>query len=345
MGGTERVERQHASGRLTVRERIERLFDPGTFHETGALAGRGELRRRRRARGLPARQRGRGPGAHRRPPRRRSRATTSPCAAAPPTRRSGRRRVYAERLAHDLRIPLVRLVDGTGGGGQRQDARGHGLLLRAAAARASTWWCATWRSCPVATAALGPVAGLGAARVVCSHFSVIVRGTAQLFVAGPPVVAAAHGRGARQGGARAARACRPAPARWTTWPPTRTTRSPSSGASSPTSRRASGRRRPLVADADPPDRREEELLSIVPRDRRQPYKMRRILDAVFDRGSVFELGAAFGRPVITALARLGGRPVGVLASDPSTTAAGSPRTPRRSSPASWTPATSSTSRS
>src|SRR3982750_4963072 len=41
MGGQERVERQHSSGRLTVRERIERLFDAGTFHETGALAGRG----------------------------------------------------------------------------------------------------------------------------------------------------------------------------------------------------------------------------------------------------------------------------------------------------------------
>ena len=39
MGGEERVARQRASGRRTVRERIERLFDPGTFHETGALAG------------------------------------------------------------------------------------------------------------------------------------------------------------------------------------------------------------------------------------------------------------------------------------------------------------------
>src|ERR671918_2152626 len=41
MGGEERVTRQHASGRLAVRERVERLFDPGSFHETGALAGRG----------------------------------------------------------------------------------------------------------------------------------------------------------------------------------------------------------------------------------------------------------------------------------------------------------------
>src|SRR4051794_36877870 len=39
MGGSERVARQHAAGRLTVRERIDRLFDPGTFHETGTLAG------------------------------------------------------------------------------------------------------------------------------------------------------------------------------------------------------------------------------------------------------------------------------------------------------------------
>src|SRR3954447_21932603 len=41
MGGSERVARQHASGRLTVRERIDRLVDEGTVHETGALAGRG----------------------------------------------------------------------------------------------------------------------------------------------------------------------------------------------------------------------------------------------------------------------------------------------------------------
>jgi len=54
----------------------------------------------------------------------------------------------------------------------------------------------------------------------------------------------------------------------------------------------------------------------VPRDQRRGYKMRRVLEAVLDRGSVFELGAAFGRPTITCLARLGGRPVGVLASDP-----------------------------
>jgi acetyl-CoA carboxylase carboxyltransferase component len=73
---------------------------------------------------------------------------------------------------------------------------------------------------------------------------------------------------------------------------------------------------PIVDATDPAGRREEELLSIVPRDRRKPYKTRRILELVFDGGSVFEIGARHGRSLVTALARLGGRPVGVLASDP-----------------------------
>jgi acetyl-CoA carboxylase carboxyltransferase component len=73
---------------------------------------------------------------------------------------------------------------------------------------------------------------------------------------------------------------------------------------------------PIIAATDPADRREEDLISIVPHDRRKPYKVRRILDSVFDAGSVFEMGARFGGSLVTAFARLNGRPVGVLASDP-----------------------------
>lgn len=57
-------------------------------------------------------------------------------------------------------------------------------------------------------------------------------------------------------------------------------------------------------------------MSIVPRDRRQAYNMRRILRSVCDEGSLFEIGARWGRGVVTALARLDGWPVAVLASDP-----------------------------
>ena len=116
MGGEERVARQHASGRLTVRERIERLFDPGTFHETGALAGRGSYDGDGELTDfLPANTvvgQGRIDG---------RRAVVQ---GDDFTVRGGaadaaiwEKAVYAERLAHDLRIPLVRLVDGTGGGG------------------------------------------------------------------------------------------------------------------------------------------------------------------------------------------------------------------------------------
>jgi acetyl-CoA carboxylase carboxyltransferase component len=150
---------------------------------------------------------------------------------------------------------------------------------------------------------------------VASHFAVIVRGTAQLFVAGPPVVAAAMGEAPDKeelGGARAQTRAgavdnEAADEEDAFWQMKRfLSYLPQSVWEAP----------PAVAGTDPADRREEELLGIVPRDDRKPYRMRRILELVFDTGSVFELGARYGRSSITALARLGGVPVGVIASDP-----------------------------
>jgi acetyl-CoA carboxylase carboxyltransferase component len=69
-------------------------------------------------------------------------------------------------------------------------------------------------------------------------------------------------------------------------------------------------------DRDDPNRREEYLLSAVPRDLKKPYDMRKIIKAIFDRDSIFEIGQYQGRSQITALARLNGYPVGVLANDP-----------------------------
>jgi acetyl-CoA carboxylase carboxyltransferase component len=74
---------------------------------------------------------------------------------------------------------------------------------------------------------------------------------------------------------------------------------------------------PPRADCDDPaGRQDEELRSIVPHNRRHPYDMRRILELVFDAGSMFEIGRGYGTSQITALARLAGYPVAVLASDP-----------------------------
>jgi acetyl-CoA carboxylase carboxyltransferase component len=169
---------------------------------------------------------------------------------------------------------------------------------------------------PVVAAALGPVAGLGAARVAASHFSVMVRETSQLFVAGPPVVRRALGRDvdkeslgghrihARGSGAVDNEAADEADAlaqirRFLSYLPTSVFEAP-----------------PCVTSDDDPERREEALLSLVPRERRRPYDVRTLLRLVLDRDSLFELGAGFGRPLVTALARLDGVPVGVLANDP-----------------------------
>jgi acetyl-CoA carboxylase carboxyltransferase component len=313
LGGEERVARQRASGRLTVRERIDRLLDDGSFHETGALAGaatyspEGELEDF-----LPANcVVGLGRIAGRRAAVQADDFTVRGGAADAAI---WQKMAWAERAAHDLRLPLVRLVDGTGGGGSVKTLETMGFSY-VPPLPGFELIVANLSRVPVVAAALGPVAGLGAARVVTSHFSVIVRGTAQMFVAGPPVVAAAMGESPDKeelGGAR-----------------TQTRAGAVDNEAADEDDALAQLRRflsylpdnvweaPPAQDAgDPPDRREEALLSIVPRDRRQPYKMRSILQAVLDRDSVFEVGRQYGRPLITALARLGGRPVAVLASDP-----------------------------
>jgi len=313
MGGTERVARQRASGRGTVRERIERLLDPGSFFEVGGLAGVGHYGEDGGLEGFTPANMVVGEG--------RIAGRRAAVQADDFTVRGGaadaaiwQKMVHAERLAHDGRMPLVRLVDGTGGGGSVKslETMGHTYVPFVPG-----WELAVENlsRVPVAAAALGPVAGLGFARVVSSHFSVIVSGTAQAFVAGPPVVAAAMNEMPDKeelGGARAqtrAGAIDNEAAdeddaleqirRFLSYLPSNAWEAP-----------------PCLPSADRSDRREAGLLNIVPRERRRPYKMRRILEWVFDAGSVFELGARSGRSLITALARLDGRPVGVLASDP-----------------------------
>src|SRR5215216_2979673 len=265
MGGAERVERQHATGRLTVRERIERLFDPETFHETGMLAGQGtydddgEL-----TNFLPANVViGQGRIDGRRAVLQGDDFTVRGGAADAAI---WQKAIYAERMAHDLRLPLVRLVDGTGGGGSVKTLEqmgftyvpplpGFDLVVK------------NHSIVPVTAAALGPVAGLGAARVVASHFSVIVRGTAQLFVAGPPVVAAAMGESPDKEALGGSRMQTRAGAvdneaadeddalaqirRFLSYLPPSAWELP-----------------PVVAGSDPSDRREASLLGIVPRDPR-----------------------------------------------------------------------------
>jgi propionyl-CoA carboxylase beta chain len=167
---------------------------------------------------------------------------------------------------------------------------------------------------PVVSLGLGAVAGLGAARLVASHYSIMVRGLSQMFTAGPPVVEAAGEKvtADQLGGAELHAG----------------TGSVDDVADSEVEAFAKARRflsflpgragaaLPRAACDDPADRAEPWLDSAIPRDRRWPYEIRPIIDAVFDRGSVYEIGRAWGRSIVTALGRLDGWPVAIVASDP-----------------------------
>lgn len=307
MGGPEKVKRQHDHGKLTVRERIDALLDTGSFHEVGALAGRfldeetfqpaNFVFGHGRIAGLRVVVGGDDFTV-------RGGASDASIAA---------KQVMAEQLANELRIPLVRLVDGTGGGGSIRSLEDLGRTY----IPANPGWdvvVANIATVPVVSLALGSVAGLGAARVAASHYSVMVEGISQIFVAGPPVVAhlgedvTKEELGGTHIHARNGVVSDVAKTEQQAFALARTFLSYLPPSVFETADRAEG--------GDDTDRRDDWLIHAIPRDRRKPYRIRPIIEAVVDRGSFFEIGRWFGRSAVTGLARLDGWPVAVLASDP-----------------------------
>ena len=106
----------------------------------------------------------------------------------------------AEQMANELRLPLVRLVDGTGGGGSIKSLEEIGRTY-VPANPGWEWSSPTSAPCRSSRSRSARCAGLGAARRRRSHYSVMVKGPCQVFVAGPPVVARL-GENVDQGGAR-----------------------------------------------------------------------------------------------------------------------------------------------
>ena len=165
MGGEERVDaparERAADGARADRAAVRRR---ARFHETGALAGRGDYDATASSTDfLPANMVvGQGAIDGRRAVVQGDDFTVRGGAADAAI---WQKMVYAERLAHELRMPLVRLVDGTGGGGSVKSLETMGFTY---VPFIPGWELAvgTSRAFPVVAAALGPVAGLGAARVV-----------------------------------------------------------------------------------------------------------------------------------------------------------------------------------
>jgi acetyl-CoA carboxylase carboxyltransferase component len=311
MGGADKVKRQHDAGRLTVRERIDALLDPGSFHEVGELTGQAEYEGAELKSVLPTNfVMGRG------------RIDGRPVVVGGDdfTVRGGaadasifQKQVHAEQMAGELRIPIVRLVDGTGGGGS---VKSLGTMGRTYVPFNPGWdvVVANMATVPVVSLALGPVAGLGAARVVTSHYSVMVKGTAQVFVAGPPLVARLgesvdkEGLGGSQIHARNGVVDDEVDSEAEAFDRARRFLSYLPGSVDSVADRSE--------PSPDPERRDEWLVEAIPHDRRKPYEARRIVEAVVDAGSFLETGRHYGRSAITGLARLDGWPVAVLAGDP-----------------------------
>jgi len=309
MGGKEGIERQHSHGKLTVRERIAALADPGSFQEIGEIAGTARYEDDKLVAFTPGNYvqgvckiNGRNVVIN-------GGDFTVRGGAADATVRKGN----ADALALDWRTPYVRLLDATGGSVRTFEQIGRTYIPDNPGTIISTQ---ILNVAPVVSAVMGSVAGLPAVNACMAHFNLMVKDTSQVFAGGPPVVKAALGYDvtkeelgdyriqAYQGGVIDNVAENEEEAfdiikRFLSYMPDNVWEMP-----------------PRVEPTDDPNRREEELLSIIPRERRRPYNPYTILKHVLDRDSFFEICPFYGRSRIVGLARVNGYAVGAMVNNP-----------------------------
>ncbi|HSG88558.1 MAG TPA: carboxyl transferase domain-containing protein [Pseudomonadales bacterium] len=312
-GGPAGIARQHEKGRLTIRERVDVVLDAGSFREMGQATATPEYDDDGTVTGYTPANYVVGFGA--------VEGRRVVVGGEDFTLRGGspnasglRKSVYAEHLAVRYRVPLVRLLEG-GGGSVRGSGKPGGTVGEPVYGEPRFRIIAdAMGQVPVASAALGAVAGFPAGRLVASHFSVMVRDTAQVMVGGPALVERALGRpiskeelGGAEVHARSGVVDNVADDEHDALAQIRAFLSflPASVWELP----------PRRTCTDPVDRCDDWLLSAVPRNRRMAFDMRRVIRSVVDDGDFFEMGRLYGRGQIAGLARLDGQPVVVLGND------------------------------
>ena len=312
-GGKEGIAKQHAKGRLTIRERIDTLLDPNSFREHGQataspvyddhdeiieyapanyIVGFGKIDQRRIVVG----------------------GEDFTLKGGSPNAAGLRKSVYAEHLAVQYKVPLIRMLEG-GGGSVKGSAKKGGTVGEPVFTEPRFRIIADAMSeVPVVSGAMGAVAGFPAGRLVASHFSVMTKHTAQVLIGGPALVERALGVSLTKdelGGAQV---------------------HASSGVIDnlaedehdafaqikkflsflPSSVHA---RTPRYECHDSVERMEQDLLTAVPRDSNAGFDMRAIVEMIVDQESFFEMGKDFGPSQICGPAQLNGQPVGILAND------------------------------
>ncbi|MDC0068820.1 methylmalonyl-CoA carboxyltransferase [Gammaproteobacteria bacterium] len=313
MGGEEGIRRQHERGKLTVRERIDRLVDAGSFNEFMGLTGSARYEGDELTEFTPSAQ------------------VEGFCqldgrkvvlTGGDFTIRGGSggggsqlgMELPSNRRAQEWRVPYVRLLDASGGSVRSFEEMGRTYLPD------GNVWSAVdvelLSEIPVVSAVMGSVAGLPAINACLAHFNLMVKDSSQLFPGGPPVVKASLGYDITKeelGGEKihtrvsgvidnlaqdeedAFRQIK----QFLSYLPANVWEKP-----------------PRLEADDDPARADESLLTVIPRDPRKTYKVHKVIDAVVDRDSFFEIAPAFGKSRVTGLARLDGYPVGVMANNP-----------------------------
>ena len=314
MGGPEGIERQHKRGKLTVRERIDQFVDPGGFREFNSLTGKGEYDEMGEMTSFVPRGVVEGTAVV---GGRKVIVTAGDFTVRGGSGGSGGglgSELPSNERAREWLIPYVRLLDAAGG-----SVRGFEELGRTYLPDGNVWTTVDvdlLSKVPVVSAVMGSVAGLPAIHACLAHFNVMVKDSSQLFPGGPPVVKSALGYDITKeelGGPHIH---------------TRVSGSVDNLAESEEDAFRQIRRflsylpsnvhemAPRASTDDPFDRTEEALLSLMPKDRRQVYDAHKLIEAVLDVGTFFEIAPRYGRARITGLGRLNGFPVGVMSNNP-----------------------------
>lgn len=300
MGGEARLDRQRRRGRLNARERLDQLFDPGTFVEIGALVGTVDdppvpgdalVAGSGRINGRPALA-----GAE----------DVTVLGGSIGTGASDKRYRLCQ-LAGQERVPLVMMMEGAG----------HRVTETAAGRRPGDLMGLAELSgvVPLVSLVLGASAGHGALTAPLCDF-VAMTETASIFAAGPPLVRSATGEDVTKevlGGPAVAIEAGGVVHNLVA----------DDGEAIELARRYLGYF-PLNAWAPPPrrdgpdtDRRTVDILGLIPPDPRQPYPIRPVLAELVDAGVLLDVQPGFGPSMVTVLAHLGGRSIAIVANDPS----------------------------
>lgn len=313
MGGDEGIARQRQRGKLTVRERIDAISDAGSFREFMGLTGDAQYEGQTLKSFTP-------------------KASVEGTAlldgrkvvlsASDFTVRGGSggsrgglgQELAANVRAREWQLPYVRLLDAAGGSVRSFEEMGRTYLPD------GNIWSQVdvelLSQVPVVSAVLGSVAGLPAINACFAHFNLMLKDKSHLFPGGPPVVKAALGYDiskedlggdkihVKKSGVIDNLAVDEADAfaqirRFLSYLPS-----------------SVWELAPRGETDDPVDRAEDALLSIVPRNPRQVYNARKIIEAVVDQGSFFEIAPHYGRARTVGLARLHGYPVAIMANNP-----------------------------